>query len=193
MKCPHCQFENPADTRFCGNCAALLRPGPPPSTRETAGDDSPTLTAPRPLRRDRAGDRVRRPLPHPRRARPRRHGPGLQGPRHGRSARRSPSRSSCPTFGRDETMIERFRNELKLARRISHKNVCRMFDLGNCEGTYFITMEYVPGDDLKSIIRMIGAARPGPGRRASPGRSATAWPRPTGWASSTATSSRPTS
>jgi serine/threonine protein kinase/Tfp pilus assembly protein PilF len=56
----------------------------------------------------------------------------------------------------DENMIERFRNELKLARKISHKNVCRMYHLGEDEGTYFITMEYVPGEDLKSLIRRVG-------------------------------------
>jgi len=61
-----------------------------------------------------------------------------------------------PAFSADEKMIERFRNELKLARRISHKNVCRIFDLGNCDGTYYITMEYVAGDNLKSIIQMMG-------------------------------------
>ncbi len=65
-----------------------------------------------------------------------------------------------PALSADETMIERFRNELKLARRISHKNVCRIFDLGNCEGTYFITMEFVPGDDLKNIIGMMGPLAP---------------------------------
>jgi TolB-like protein/tetratricopeptide (TPR) repeat protein len=66
-----------------------------------------------------------------------------------------------PEFSLDERMIERFRNELKLARRIAHKNVCRIFDLGNCEGTYFITMEYVSGDTLKNIVRMMGAFAPG--------------------------------
>jgi serine/threonine protein kinase/Tfp pilus assembly protein PilF len=65
-----------------------------------------------------------------------------------------------PEISLDERMIERFRNELKLARRISHKNVCRIFDLGNCEGTYFITMEYIPGDNLKSIVRMMGPLSP---------------------------------
>ena len=49
--------------------------------------------------------------------------------------------------------IERFSNELRLARKISHRNVCRMFDLGEDEGTYFITMEYVPGQDLKGLVR----------------------------------------
>jgi serine/threonine protein kinase/Tfp pilus assembly protein PilF len=53
----------------------------------------------------------------------------------------------------DKQTIERFENELKITRMISHKNVCRMFDLGEAEGKYFITMEYVPGEDLKSFIR----------------------------------------
>jgi TolB-like protein/tetratricopeptide (TPR) repeat protein len=65
-----------------------------------------------------------------------------------------------PALSADEKMIERFRNELRLARRISHKNVCRIFDLGNCEGTHFITMEFVHGDDLKAIIRMMGPLAP---------------------------------
>jgi len=65
-----------------------------------------------------------------------------------------------PAFSADEKMVERFRNELKLARRISHKNVCRIFDLGNCEGIYYITMEFVPGDNLKSIVQMMGPLAP---------------------------------
>ncbi len=56
----------------------------------------------------------------------------------------------------DKKTIERFRNELKVARDISHKNVCRMYDLGKEEGTYYITMEYVSGEDLKSFIRRSG-------------------------------------
>jgi len=62
-----------------------------------------------------------------------------------------------PDIAGDERTIERFRNELKLARGISHRNVCRMFDLGREEGTYYITMEYVPGEDLKNLIHRIGA------------------------------------
>ena len=56
----------------------------------------------------------------------------------------------------DPETIERFSNELKLARRIRHKNVCGMFDLGDAEGAHFITMEYVHGEDLKSMIGMTG-------------------------------------
>ena len=53
-------------------------------------------------------------------------------------------------------MIRRFREELRLARRVGHKNVCRMFDLGSFEGTFFITMEYVDGEDLKRFLRRSG-------------------------------------
>ena len=54
----------------------------------------------------------------------------------------------------DRETIERFSNELKLARKIRHKNVCGMFDIGEAEGSHFITMEYVSGEDLKTVIRM---------------------------------------
>jgi serine/threonine-protein kinase len=68
-----------------------------------------------------------------------------------------------PEVAADQKTIRRFRNELKLARRIGHKNVCRMYDLNEAAGIYYISMEYVPGEDLKKIIRMtrqlsVGAA-----------------------------------
>lgn len=61
-----------------------------------------------------------------------------------------------PEIGLDKKTIERFNNELKLARKIRHKNVCQMFDLGEEKGAYFITMEYVHGEDLKQLIRKVG-------------------------------------
>ena len=60
-----------------------------------------------------------------------------------------------PEIAADKKTIERFRSELTTARKISHRNVCRMFDLGEDEDTHFITMEYVPGEDLKSLIRRV--------------------------------------
>ncbi len=59
-----------------------------------------------------------------------------------------------PEVASEKKTIERFINELKVAHKISHRNVCRMYHLGEDKGTYYITMEYVPGEDLKSIIRM---------------------------------------
>ncbi|MGD8535665.1 MAG: protein kinase [Candidatus Aminicenantes bacterium] len=61
-----------------------------------------------------------------------------------------------PVIATEKKTIERFKNELKLARKITHKNVCRMYDLNEEKGTPYITMEYVPGEDLKSIIMMTG-------------------------------------
>ena len=61
-----------------------------------------------------------------------------------------------PEIAADENTIQRFRNELKIARKIAHKNVCRMFDLGKEGDNYYISMEYVSGEDLKSTVRRVG-------------------------------------
>jgi len=61
-----------------------------------------------------------------------------------------------PDIAKDKKTIERFSNELKLARNIRHKNVCGMFDLGEADGAHFITMEYIRGEDLKSFIHRSG-------------------------------------
>jgi len=66
-----------------------------------------------------------------------------------------------PEIAADKKTIERFRNELKFARKIRHKNVCQMYDLGTAEGAYFITMEYIAGEDLKKLIRKMGFLSPG--------------------------------
>lgn len=59
-----------------------------------------------------------------------------------------------PEITADRSTIERFQNELRLARRISHKNVCRLYHFSRSNGNYYITMEYVQGEDLKRMIRM---------------------------------------
>jgi serine/threonine protein kinase len=66
-----------------------------------------------------------------------------------------------PEAGLDRQALERFTNELKLARKIRHKNVCQMFDPGEDAGTRYITMEYVHGEDLKQILRKIVRLSPG--------------------------------
>lgn len=55
-----------------------------------------------------------------------------------------------------ESTLERFRNEVRLARQVSHPNVCRVYDIGEIEGSPFLTMEYVDGEDLASLLRRIG-------------------------------------
>jgi serine/threonine protein kinase/Tfp pilus assembly protein PilF len=61
-----------------------------------------------------------------------------------------------PEIASDKETIDRFSNELKLARRISHKNVGRMYELMEDDGAHYITMEYVAGQDLKGLIRQSG-------------------------------------
>ena len=61
-----------------------------------------------------------------------------------------------PELASDAAALERFRNELKLSRRIVHKNVGRVYDLNEAGGALFITLEYVQGEDLKSFIRRSG-------------------------------------
>src|SRR5712671_650760 len=56
----------------------------------------------------------------------------------------------------DENLRERFRNEVRIARRVSHPNVCRVYDVGEVDGHSFFTMEYVDGEDLASLLRRIG-------------------------------------
>ena len=55
-----------------------------------------------------------------------------------------------------EPALARFRNEVRVARQVAHPNVCRVYDIGMVEGLHFISMEYLDGEDLDSLIRRIG-------------------------------------
>jgi serine/threonine protein kinase len=57
---------------------------------------------------------------------------------------------------RDEGLLQRFKNEVRIARRVSHPNVCRVYDVGDVEDHTYFTMEYVDGEDLASLLRRIG-------------------------------------
>jgi serine/threonine-protein kinase len=63
----------------------------------------------------------------------------------------------------DPTLLERFKQELKLARRITHRNVLRTHDFGETGGVPYISMEYVDGVTLKEIVRSRGALPTGVG------------------------------
>lgn len=56
----------------------------------------------------------------------------------------------------DASMLDRFRNEVRIARRISHPNVCRVYDIGETDNQVFLSMEYVDGEDLASLLRRTG-------------------------------------
>ena len=52
----------------------------------------------------------------------------------------------------DETAIDRFRNEIRLARHISHRNIVRTHDFGSADGVFFVTMEFVEGTTLRAVL-----------------------------------------
>src|SRR5437868_1768941 len=56
----------------------------------------------------------------------------------------------------DPARLAQFHNEVRVARTISHRNVCRTYDIGDDDGRPFLTMEYVDGEDLGSLLRRIG-------------------------------------
>ena len=61
-----------------------------------------------------------------------------------------------PSGANDESKLGQFHNELRIARQVSHKNVCRLYDLGEAGGHRFLTMEYIDGEALASLLRRIG-------------------------------------
>ena len=63
-------------------------------------------------------------------------------------------------LSQDAAALARFHAEVRTARQVSHPNVCRVFDIGEAEGTLFLTMEYVDGEDLASVVRRIGRLSP---------------------------------
>ncbi len=148
MKCPECHFENIGDTRFCGNCGTQIKPlgDIPPSHTKTAQIPVKDIA-----RGTTIADRyeVMEEL-----------GRGGMGNVYRVVDKKINEEMALkllhPVIATEKKTIERFKNELKLARKITHKNVCRMYDLNEEEGTPYITMEYVSGEDLKDMIRMTG-------------------------------------
>ncbi len=57
---------------------------------------------------------------------------------------------------RDQRLLERFHGEVRVARQVSHPNVCRVYDIGEVENMPFLSMEYVDGEDLSSLLLRIG-------------------------------------
>jgi serine/threonine protein kinase/tetratricopeptide (TPR) repeat protein len=153
MKCPKCQTENAEGIKFCSECGTRIRGHLPDSPESgTCPQNSLTRTLetmPTELARGTvfAGRyEIIEEL-----------GKGGMGKVYKVFDREVQAKMALklikPEVSADKNTIDRFRNELKIARDISHKNICRMYDLGREAGNYFITMEYVSGEDLKSFIR----------------------------------------
>lgn len=148
MKCPECDFDNPADTHFCGNCGTRIKPLDDIS-------ESHTKTAQIPVKDIERGTTIGGRYEVIEEL-----GRGGMGNVYRVVDKKINEEMALkilhPVIAADKKTVERFKNELKLARKITHKNVCRMHDLNEEEGTLFITMEYVSGEDLKSMIKMTG-------------------------------------
>ena len=148
IRCPRCQADNPVDSKYCRECATPLPhapagPAPPTRTIETAREELAhgSLFASRYQIVEELG------------------GGGM-----GRVYRAHDTKVGeeiavkviKPEIAADKSTVERFKNELKIARKIVHKSVGRVYDLNEDRGTYYITMEYVRGEDLKAFIRSSG-------------------------------------
>ena len=148
VTCPQCQAENPSDSKYCKQCATALPfsagiSAPPTRTIETAREEltTGTLFATRYQIVEELG------------------GGGM-----GKVYRALDTKVGeeiavkviKPEIAADKTTVERFKNELRIARKIVHKSVGRVYDLNEDKGTSFITMEYVRGEDLKAFIRSSG-------------------------------------
>lgn len=65
-----------------------------------------------------------------------------------------------PELAGNAAILQRFKQELILARHVTHKNVVRIYDLGEADGIKFITMEYVDGEDLRALLKNRGKISP---------------------------------
>jgi serine/threonine protein kinase len=146
VKCPKCQYKNPDDTLFCGKCGTQLPSPEEAKVTETLETPKEELTTGSTFaERYQIIEEL---------------GKGGMGRVYKVIDTEINETVALkllkPEISVDNKTIERFRNELKTARKISHKNVCRMYHLGKHEGASFITMEYIQGEDLKRLIRKVG-------------------------------------
>jgi len=148
MKCPRCENENPDGTRFCGRCGREL-----PGSGETVATGTRTFQTPsKGLERGTTFARRFEIIEEIGQG-----GMGTVYKAYDNKIREVVALKLLkPEIASDPEVIERFRNELKLARQVSHRHVCRMYDLGEEWLSIYISMEYVPGEDLKSFIRRSG-------------------------------------
>lgn len=145
MKCPKCQQDNPTNTRYCGSCGSPLFSLDKIPLAKTLTIETPLLE----LERGKVFAERYEIIEEL--------GKGGMGRVYRVLDKKINEEVALKLIKpeiADKKTIERFGNELKMARRISHKNVCRMYHISEESGTHYITMEYVPGESLKGMIRM---------------------------------------
>ncbi len=148
MKCPRCRFDNPETTRFCGYCGLDLHATPASSFPVTMAYQTP----PKGLERGTTFARRFEIIEEI--------GQGGMGTVYKAYDTKIQEVVALKLLkaeiASDPEIIERFRNEMKIARKVAHRHVCRMYDLNEEGPSYYLSMEYVPGEDLKSFIRRSG-------------------------------------
>ena len=148
MQCPICRFENQEGARICENCDTPLRP----AKEAPAGQAETVIGAVEELTPDSVFANRYKVIEEIGRG-------GL-----GRIYKVLDYKINetialkllNPESVSGADAIERFGNEVRLARKVKHKNICAVFELGEAAGTHFITMEYVSGKNLKTMIEMMG-------------------------------------
>jgi len=146
MKCPKCDTENPDTQKFCGECATPL-----PSSKDIPV--TKTIEAPKEELTSGSTFTERYQIIEEL-------GKGGMG-RVYRALDKELNEEVAlkiikPEIAAEKKTVERFKTELKLARKITHKNIGRVYELMESSGIRFISLEYVPGEDLKSFIRRSG-------------------------------------
>ena len=146
MTCPVCQAENDSNAAACRSCGASLV-SPPAPTAPTAVIVTIDLS-PGTLFHGRY--EILGPLG--------RGGMGMVYRAHDKTLDETVAiKVLRPDFAQDPTMAARFRSEIKLARKVRHRNVCAIHDYGEERGLLYISMELVEGVDLKRVLRERGA------------------------------------
>ena len=167
MNCPNCRHESPAGQTFCGVCGTKLDTAPSGTPGSGSGSGAGASAGPSFTRtiETPADELGRGTLFGGRYEIIEALGEGGMGKVYRAFDQRIRDEVAIkvlrPEISADKKVIERFSNELKFARQITHKNVCRMHELHEDGQMLFITMEYVRGEDLKRLIHRTKQLTPG--------------------------------
>ena len=166
IRCPICQSQNAEPARVCQQCGAALDASPPTIANpdgEPARDNQATAAAATVAASRKTSfshgfapgsviaDRYRVVLLL---------GRGGMGEVYGADDLKLGQRVALKFLpsehGKSAGWRDQFYAEVRMARQVSHPNVCRVYDVGESEGRLFLSMEFVDGEDLESLLRRIG-------------------------------------